>query len=160
MEKILKHQFLFFGFYNKNEVDFDVNISVQFPKDIKFALIEIKNGYLFERNMMQPIDWALVKEFKTYVKSNDKKLKDIENEVGMLKDEVGMLKNEVVMLKNEVGMLKYEVGMLKNEVGMLKTEIKQLSEKMNNFINLYAPKKKEDESNDNIIGKKIKRNKK
>ena len=132
MRKILKIQILFFGFYNKQEVIFDVDITNIIPTNINLALIEIKNGYLFERNMMQQIDWTLVKEFKkfrnefrNYAKSNDKKLEDI-----------------------------------KSELEMMKTEIKKLSDQMNNILNLIAPKKKKDESNYNIIGKKIKRKKK
>ena len=86
MSKILKHQILFLGFYKKTDIDADIDISDMIPVGVKFALVEMKNGYLFGRNMMQKIDWALVKEFRTYAKSNDKKLEDIKNEIGTLKN--------------------------------------------------------------------------
>lgn len=128
MEKLVKKQLLFFCFYKK-DVDVDVDIRDMIPKDINLVVIQIKNGYLFGRNMLQNIDWALVNEFRTYAKNNDKKLEDIKN----------------------------EVEDIKNEVEDVKNKIKDLSEKIGLILNMF-PQYKKDESTNNL-GKKTQRNK-
>ena len=134
MNKILNHQIIYFGFCIKKEITFDVKLN-DMNIDLKFALIELKNDFLFGRKMTQFIDWALVKEFKNYAKNTDKKFQDLQNDVEDLKSYVEDLKSIVKMMKNEIV-------------------------KMNNILNLLVSKKKEDEDDDYIKKQKNKKGKK
>ena len=101
--KIINQKMVFIGIVNSSSLSFKYE---EYVKQFNCVIFGIKNSIVYKRNMIAPIDWNLVAEFRQFKTETVNKINNINDQINNMNDKINHINDALSQMKNDIDFIK------------------------------------------------------
>ena len=124
VEKIYNKKFLYVGFINSKELDYDISSIIG---DLNIVIFGLKKNVFASRDMRKFYDWKTIH-----------KVKLLNNDVDEMKTKISQMETQIGKMETQIGKMETQIGKMETQIAEMKGEMETQMGKMDNKIDLIA----------------------